>query len=192
MTLQEMREAIRPLMHENRYLHSLSVEKEAVRLAERYGVDCEKAAIAGVLHDCCKEIPLEESLQIVERSAIMTEINFRELPKLIHGFAAAEILEERYGISDADIINAVRYHTVARAGMSPLEKVVYLADLTEERRDYPDVEQMRAAADTSLEAGMRYALSYSINKQVQRQKVICRETWQAYNEYIDAAKEEKV
>ena len=54
MTREEMREAIRPLMSEERYRHSLGVEKEAERLARRWGEDPEKAAIAGILHDCCK------------------------------------------------------------------------------------------------------------------------------------------
>ena len=54
MTREEMRAAIRPLMHEERYRHSLAVEREAERLAHRYGEDPEKAAIAGILHDCCK------------------------------------------------------------------------------------------------------------------------------------------
>lgn len=85
MTRQEMREAIRPLMSEERYRHSLGVEKEAERLARRWGEDPEKAAIAGILHDCCKEMPLPEALQIMRRSAIMTEIDFREQPQLIHG-----------------------------------------------------------------------------------------------------------
>ena len=82
MTRQEMREAIRPLMSEERYRHSLGVEKEAERLARRWGEDPEKAAIAGILHDCCKEMPLPEALQIMRRSAIMTEIDFREQPQL--------------------------------------------------------------------------------------------------------------
>ena len=103
MTRQEMREAIRPLMSEERYRHSLG-EKEAERLARRWGEDPEKAAIAGILHDCCKEMPLPEALQIMRRSAIMTEIDFREQPQLIHGFAAAEILG-RYGVRDKDIEN---------------------------------------------------------------------------------------
>ena len=81
----------------------------------------------------------------------------REQPQLIHGFAAAEILG-RYGVRDKDIENAVRYHTTGRAGMSRLEKIVYLADLTEEGRHYPDVAEMRRWADRSLDGAMLYAL----------------------------------
>ena len=161
MTRQEMREAIRPLMSEERYRHSLGVEKEAERLARRWGEDPEKAAIAGILHDCCKEMPLPEALQIMRRSAIMTEIDFREQPQLIHGFAAAEILG-RYGVRDKDIENAVRYHTTGRANMTLLEKILYLADYIEPSRDFPGVEDLRQAVHADLDGGLLRALNDSI------------------------------
>ena len=156
MTREEMRAAIRPLMSEERYLHSLGVEREAERLARRWGEDPEKAAVAGILHDCCKEMPLPEALQIVGQSAIIPDIDFREQPQLIHGYAAAELLG-RFGVRDREIEDAVRYHTTGRTGMSRLEKIIYLADLTEEGRHYPDVAEMRRLADTSLDEAMLYA-----------------------------------
>lgn len=188
MPIEEMREAVRPLMSAKRYRHSLGVEKEAVRLAMLYGEDPHKAAVAGILHDCCKEMPLDEALQIVRQSDIMTEIIFEDQPYLIHGFAASCILS-RYGVADADIANAVRYHTVARRGMSRLEQIIYLADLTEEGRDYPDAEKMRQLTDTSLQAGMCHALCFTLSKLTQKKRPICRETWEAYNEYITIEKE---
>ena len=163
MTRQEMREAIRPLMSEERYRHSLGVEKEAERLARRWGEDPEKAAIAGILHDCCKEMPLPEALQIMRRSAIMTEIDFREQPQLIHGFAAAEILG-RYGVRDKDIENAVRYHTTGRAGMSRLEKIIYLADYIEPSRDFPGVNDLQACVYEDLDRGMLMGLEMTIDE----------------------------
>lgn len=190
MTREEMRAAIRPLMSEERYLHSLGVEREAERLARRWGEDPEKAAVAGILHDCCKEMPLSEALQIVGQSAIIPDINFREQPQLIHGYAAAELLG-RFGVRDREIEDAVRYHTTGRTGMSRLEKIIYLADLTEEGRHYPDVAEMRRLADTSLDEAMLYALSYTIGKLTRRRRTICRDSWQAYNEYVKICKEEK-
>ena len=178
MTREEMRAAIRPLMSEERYLHSLGVEREAERLARRWGEDPEKAAVAGILHDCCKEMPLPEALQIVGQSAIIPDIDFREQPQLIHGYAAAELLG-RFGVRDREIEDAVRYHTTGRTGMSRLEKIIYLADLTEEGRHYPDVAEMRRLADTSLDEAMLYALSYTIGKLTRRRRTICRDSWQA-------------
>lgn len=190
MTREEMRAAIRPLMSEERYLHSLGVEREAERLARRWGEDPEKAAVAGILHDCCKEMPLPEALQIMGQSAIIPDIDFREQPQLIHGYAAAELLG-RFGVRDREIEDAVRYHTTGRTGMSRLEKIIYLADLTEEGRHYPDVAEMRRLADASLDEAMLYALSYTIGKLTRRRRIICRDSWQAYNEYVKICKEEK-
>ena len=190
MTREEMRAAIRPLMSEERYLHSLGVEREAERLARRWGEDPEKAAVAGILHDCCKEMPLPEALQIVGQSAIIPDIDFREQPQLIHGYAAAELLG-RFGVRNREIEDAVRYHTTGRTGMSRLEKIIYLADLTEEGRHYPDVAEMRRLADASLDEAMLYALPYTIGKLTRRRRPICRDSWQAYNEYVKICKEEK-
>lgn len=183
MTPEEMRTRLRTHLGDRRFEHSLAVEREAVRLAEHYGEDPEKAAVAGLLHDCRKELPLQDALQIVRQSDIITDIIFETQPGLIHGFAASVTLSE-FGVSDPDIINAVRYHTVARAHMSRLEMIVFLADLTAEGRDYPDVEEMRQAAMCSLEEGMRYALRYTMGMLISKGKPICRETWEAYNYYF--------
>ena len=180
MTVKEMEAALRPLMGEKRYRHSLAVEKEAVRLAGHYGIDPQKAAIAGILHDCRKEMPFEDALQTVHQSDIITEIIFEDQPGIIHGFSASLTLGE-FGVDDP----------VARRGMSPLEMLIYLADLTAEGRDYPDVEEMRRVAMLSLEDGMRYALRFTMRKLIGLGKPICRETWEAYNYYFTSPKEEK-
>lgn len=190
MTRQEMREAIRPLMSEERYRHSLGVEKEAERLARRWGEDPEKAAIAGILHDCCKEMPLPEALQIMRRSAIMTEIDFGSSRS---SFTA--LRQRKFWGATVSVIKISKTRCATtppgRAGMSRLEKIVYLADLTEEGRHYPDVAEMRRWADRSLDGAMLYALCYTIGKLCRRKSPLCRESWQAYNEYVKLCKEEK-
>ena len=182
MTLEEMRTALRPLLGDRRYNHSLAVERDAVELARLYHEDVHKAAVAGLLHDCRKEMPLDEALKIIARSDIITDIIFEDQPGLIHGFAASVTLGD-FGVDDPDIKNAVRYHTVARARMSKLEMIVFLADLTAEGRDYPDVDEMRRVTRISLEDGMRYALRYTMGKLVSKERPICRDTWEAYNYY---------
>ena len=187
MTRQEMREAIRPLMSEERYRHSLGVEKEAERLARRWGEDPEKAAIAGILHDCCKEMPLPEALQIMRRSAIMTEIDFREQPQLIHGFAAAEILG-RYGVRDKDIENAVRYHTTGRANMTLLEKILYLADYIEPSREFandPDVVRLRETVYEDLDRGLLLGLTMTVTEMEGMGNPVHHDTLDARNDLIE-------
>ena len=90
--------------------------------------------------------------------------------KVWHGIAGAELLRTKFGVMDMDVLSAVRYHTIARAGMSDLEKIVYLADMISVERDYPDVETMRKKALESLDEGMGYALKYSLMKLVRRER----------------------
>jgi predicted HD superfamily hydrolase involved in NAD metabolism len=81
---------------------------------------------------------------------------------LWHAIAGAAFLEHILHIDDRDLLNAVRYHTTARAGMSLLEKVLYVADFISADRNYPDVDVMRRLAEESLEKAMRYALEYTV------------------------------
>lgn len=106
---------------EKRYKHTLGVVKYAEKYAGRFGADIQKARIAAVFHDVCKD----------------------ESDALSHGPDAAKLLRERFGVEDEDILNAIHYHTVGRANMSMLERVVKCADLTEPTRDYPNVDYFR-------------------------------------------------
>lgn len=183
-TLQELLRAyLRPMMREKRYLHSLGVERQAVYLARKYGVSPRKAAIAGLLHDLCKDLDQGDMLQKIRESGIINGIDFAAQPQLIHGYAAPLVMEERLGIDDPEILDAARYHTTGRANMSPLEQVVYLADLTSEERDYPDIEETRSHVEHSLEDGMAYALRYTICHLKRLGQPVCPDTQAAYQQY---------
>ena len=182
MTREEMRAAIRPLMSEERYLHSLGVEREAERLARRWGEDPEKAAVAGILHDCCKEMPLPEALQIVGQSAIIPDIDFREQPQLIHGYAAAELLGS-FGVRDREIEDAVRYHTTGRTGMSRLEKIIFVADYIGYDRRFPEAAAVRRVARRSLDEACGMELAFTRDKLLQKGKTIVPLTLEAIAEF---------
>lgn len=162
--LGELRAVIRPLMKPERYHHSLCVERQAAHLARLYKADVNKAAAAGILHDICKNMPDNALLQILKDSGTIYEINFNKHPQLMHGFAGAVYIRDRLGITDHDILNAVGYHTTARAGMSLLEQIVYLADLTSEERDYAETDKLRELCESSLEAAMLTALTHMVTE----------------------------
>lgn len=169
---------------ERRFEHSLAVAIEAQRLAVKYGADAEKAKIAGLLHDIMKDSEPNIQLQTVEFSdIIMTSLEKREV-KLWHAMAGAAFVKGTLHIDDVEIINAIRYHTTARANMSILEKVLYLADYTSSDRDYPGVDSMRLAVDISMEHAMREAFIFSIADLANRGKTIHPDTVDAYNEVI--------
>ena len=165
-----------------RYNHSLCVADEAVRLAKKYGGDCEKAYLAGLLHDITKNATQEEHLQIFSRFDIMLNDIEKNAEKLWHAISGAAYIENVLKIDDKEIITAVRYHTTAHAGMTQLEKLLYLADFTSADRDYDDIDIMRKKVEISLEAALDYALSYTINDLVSRGKPLHLDTVNAYNE----------
>ncbi len=171
-------------LSEYRRVHSLNVSSEAVRFAEKYGGDVEKARLAGLLHDVTKETDPERQLQIIENSGIiLTELEKRS-PKLWHAISGACFVRDVIGIDDPDIFNAIRYHTTARAGMSRLEKIIFLADFTSAERDYPDIDVIREHAEHSLEEGMLYGIKFTISRLVGRGNLVSPDALAAYNDIL--------
>lgn len=165
-----------------RYNHSLCVADEAVRLAQKYGGNCEKAYLAGLLHDITKNASKDEHLNIFSQFGIMLNEIEKSAEKLWHAISGAAYIEHILKIEDQEIITAVRYHTTARENMTQLDKLLYLADFTSADRDYDDIDIMRQKVEISMEAALDYALSYTINDLVSRGKPLHIDTVKAYNE----------
>ena len=153
-------------------------------MAEKYGADPSKAYTAGLLHDILKDTGGDAQLQILKDFDILQDDIEKQAEKLWHAHSGAVFIRYVLGVRDEDILAAVRYHTTARAGMSELEKVLYLADFTSADRDYPDVDEMRRQADIGIAPAMEYALCYSIRDLVEQKKAIHPDTLAAYNEVI--------
>ena len=156
---------------------------ECRKLAEKYGEDPDKAYIAGLLHDICKELPPDEQLELVEKSSFTVCREELETRSLWHGIAGAYFVKTKFGIEDIDILNAIRFHTVGRAGMSRLEEIVYLGDLISADRDYKDVDRMRKVTYSSLNGAMLEAFAFSIRSVVKKGGVVPICTVEGYNFY---------
>ena len=181
-----MEKYINELSHlsERRRIHSINVSEEAVRFAEKYGGDVEKARLAGLLHDVTKETDFDSQLQIIENGGIiLTELE-RRSPKLWHAISGAVYVRDKLGITDPDIFNAIRYHTTGRGGMSQLEKVVFLADFTSAERDYPDIDVIREHAENSLEEGMLYGIRFTVSRLLSRGNTVSPDAIDAYNDIL--------
>lgn len=171
-------------LSEFRRTHSLNVSDEAVRFAVKYGGDAEKARLAGLLHDVTKETSPDKQLKLIENGGIMlTEVE-RRSPKLWHAISGACYVRDVLGIKDEDIFNAIRYHTTARAGMSKLEKIIFLADFTSAERSYPDIDVIRRFGEESLEKGMLYGIGTTIARLAGRGDLISPDALAAYNEIL--------
>ncbi len=176
---------LRTKMSGKRYKHSLAVSEEAVRLAKKYGADVEAAEEAGLLHDITKEVDEETHKFIIAQRETLTELEDKT-HKLWHAMSGAAYVQNQLKVTNEDIINAIRYHTTARAGMSLLEKVIFIADFTSADRDYRDVNVMRKKADKSLEAALRYSLGYTIKDIQKHGGTVHPDTLEAYEEYRTA------
>ena len=175
---------IRNRMGDYRFEHSVNVAKSAVMLALKYGADVEKAELAGILHDSCKEIDKEEMLQIINDSGIMLDVAEENSSKLWHAIAGYCYAKDVLKIEDEDVLNAIRYHTTGRANMSLLERIIFIADFISDERMYNGVEIMREKANSSLEEAMLYGLQFTIGNLAERNLVIHPNALDCYNQVV--------
>lgn len=171
-------------MSKKRYVHSLNVADECKKLAKKWSEDEEKAYLAGLLHDVCKEAPKQEQKQMVEKSTLNVSDVERKSEPLWHSIAGAWYVEHVLGVEDTDFLNAIRYHTTGRAGMSRLEEIVYVADLISEDRTYKDVGKIRKLAFTNLDKTMLEGLRFSVQSVSEKSSPIPIITIEAYNMYL--------
>ncbi len=182
--MEQYKAIIRARLGDYRYHHSLCVADEAARLAAVYGADATTAYIAGLLHDILKDTDSKTQLQMLADFGILLDDVEKQVPKLWHARVGAAFLEHVLQIDNREILDAVRYHTTGRAGMSLLEKIVFVADFTSADRDYPDVDEVRRRTAISLEDTMIYALAYTIRDLTDRGQAIHPDTLAVYNEQI--------
>ncbi len=179
---QEIVALLQKRLDSYRLHHSLCVAEAAKRLAEKYGGDPMLAEYAGLLHDICKNDPDCTQLQTIRKGGIMLTETELVSPPLYHAIAGAAYIKGELGINDPTLLNAVRYHTTGRAGMTKLEQIIFVADFISADRSYPDVETVRLLADQGLEQAILYALEYTICDLIKRKKYLHPDSVAAYNE----------
>lgn len=164
-----------------RFNHSMCVAERAAELAEKYGIDTEKAYVAGILHDIMKEKPLDAQKREIEADGtVMTPLE-ESNKNIYHQMSGAAFVKNHLNIDDNDIIGGIRYHTTGRAEMSVFEMIIYLADFTSRDRNYPDVEEMRRQTDNSLLDGMLYSLRHTIVDLAGKNRQIHPDTLHCFN-----------
>ena len=176
MTEQKARRLAKKRLSAKRYQHTLNVRRMAVKLAKRWGADPEKAALASLLHDTAKELPREEMLQILNDNAIMAE-NAQNRPSPVwHGICAAILAQTQWGVEDEEVLSAIRCHTTGKPGMSLLDEIVFLADMTSAERDYPEVDYLRKREKKDIHQAMREALEMNLHWLEESGKPVDEET----------------
>ena len=176
MTEQKARRLAKKRLSAKRYQHTLNVRRMAVKLAKRWGADPEMAALAALLHDTAKELPQEEMLQILNDNAIMAE-NAQNRPSPVwHGICAAILAQTQWGVEDEEVLSAIRCHTTGKPGMSLLDEIVFLADMTSAERDYPEVDYLRKLEKKDIHQAIREALEMNLHWLEESGKPVDEET----------------
>lgn len=183
MTIKDYEDIISKMMKSARFRHSKNVAKEAVRLAKKYGADPQKAELAGILHDATKETPEDEQMELIARAGIVLSPLERSSQKLWHAISGSAFVMVELGITDKEIIDSIRYHTTGRAGMTLLDKVIFIADFTSAERDYEGVDKMRKVADKNLDEACLEGMSFTIADLAERKLTIATDTFEGYNEF---------
>ncbi|MBR1876562.1 MAG: bis(5'-nucleosyl)-tetraphosphatase (symmetrical) YqeK [Lachnospiraceae bacterium] len=148
----DIKKKIKKVLDKDRYQHTLGVAYTAANMAMRYGADMNDAFMAGLLHDCAKCIPNEEKFEMCKKYDIKLSKEETENPSLIHAKLGAFLAMKQYGITNMDIVNAVRTHTTGEPGMSLLQKIIFTADYIEPNRtEAPDLNTVRAMAYIDLD-----------------------------------------
>lgn len=183
MELQEMKEIVEGRLPKGRFDHVLRVVDTAKLLAETYDVSKEQAEIAALLHDVAKAMPKEQLRAYIQASEIDQQIlQFHH--ELWHAPVGAILAQSQFGIQNEDVLDAIFYHTTGRANMSPLEMVVYVADMIEPGRSFPGVENLRKAAENSLQEALRACIGHSVQYLVEQRVPIYPLSFECYNYYL--------
>lgn len=180
----EIKEWLRVNLTAEKYVHSLGTAEAAKAIAAKCGYDLEKAYLAGLVHDCAKNLSFESQLELVKHTKFELTEGETDNTKILHAPAGAVLASELFGIEDEEILSAVRWHTLGHAGMTMLEKIIFLADKIEpETRGRIDYENRLKTLDNPamLEKEILDCYIYTIKSLVDRQLKICNQTIDVYN-----------
>ncbi|WP_059171209.1 bis(5'-nucleosyl)-tetraphosphatase (symmetrical) YqeK [Bacillus sp. FJAT-27445] len=183
MEREQALQLVKGQLTEHRYTHTLGVTETAISLARRYGADLKKAELAAIFHDYAKFRPKEEMRKIIVENGYSVDL-LEYNPELWHAPAGAFLVKKEAGIEDQEVLDAIRYHTSGRPGMSTLEKIIYLADYIEPGRSFPGVEDTRTLADTSLDLALIQSVQNTISFLLKKNQPVYPDTFLTYNDLI--------
>ncbi|MBP7175949.1 MAG: bis(5'-nucleosyl)-tetraphosphatase (symmetrical) YqeK [Thermoclostridium sp.] len=184
MTVTEMKSKLMGVLSHKRFKHSIGVMDEAGRLAEHYQQDVKKAEIAGLLHDCAKYIEADEAISMLisygEQPDEIQSISFQ----LLHGLLGYYVAREQYEVTDESILQAIYWHTTGKAGMTPLEKIIFIADYIEPNRAFSGLDEIRKIAYADLDLCVQLCADSTIRYELSKGRLLHPLTIETRNDMI--------
>ena len=182
--LKKISKRLSKILKEDRYEHTLGVMYTSAALAMRYGADIQKSMTAGLLHDCGKYLPPKEQIRLCEKKKITLTESELEMPALVHAKLGAYLARHEYHIKDAEILDAITYHTTGRPGMTLLEKIVYIADYIEpNRKEIPGLSDIRQIVFTDIDRAVCLSAGSTVRYLKNGGKAVDPMTINTYNFY---------
>ena len=170
-------------MSERRFQHVLGVEETAIALAAKYGCSTEKASIAALTHDYAKERPDEEFILVIKREGYDPAL-LQYGNAIWHGLIGASFVERELGITDEEILQAIRVHTTGAAQMSLLDKIIYVADYIEPNRSFPGVHDARESALLDLDEAVAFETKRTLAHLIEQEQQINPKSIETYNHWV--------
>lgn len=187
MNYTEVLKWLKENLNEKRYIHTLGTADCAKELAQKFGLNSEKAYIAGLLHDCAKCFSNEKLLDIIHQHLEVEECEMLNY-KTLHAPVSAYIAEKEFKITDKEILSAIRWHTLGRLDMTDFEKIVFIADKIEPNtrdEEYSDKIRVLLDEENGLNKALLKCYKETIKSLVKRDLKICLLTIEIYNKLQD-------
>jgi predicted HD superfamily hydrolase involved in NAD metabolism len=150
---------LKEVLGRSRYAHSLRVEKTALALARRFGVDQKKAGLAALLHDYARQFDRPGLLREAKKFKLRVDPVSRSEPKLLHAELSALMAKKDFGVKSKAVLEAIKKHTIGSPEMTDLEKIIYLADHIEEGRNFGGVGKVRRLAFKNMDQAIAVSTS---------------------------------
>ena len=190
--LKRIDEDLKNTLSEKRYLHSVSSMNKAKEIANEYNQDEITAMLTTLAHDIAKEMPEDEQREYAKKNGIELD-DFDMMQKtMLHGKVGADMAKKKYGFTK-EMQDAIFYHTTGRANMTILDKIVFLADKSEEGRKEKSADELRRIIETQgLDRAILWDIDYySLPRFIEKQKLIHPESIYARNDIILKLKKEE-
>lgn len=182
----EIEKKLKEFMPGMRFKHSVRVKNIAVELAKINGCSREKAAVASLLHDVARDIPIENMLKILKEDGFFLHSHGIPVgnPLLLHAHAGKVMAKKQFGVHDKEVLRSIELHTTGGESMSLLDKVIFVADYIEPGRSFRGVKAVRNLAFKNMDKAVLYIFKFLIRNLLKRELFICKTTLLGYNELV--------
>ena len=191
MTIDAMRDLLQQSLKPKRFRHSCAVFDEALKLADRFDADRDKVAVAALLHECGREVPTPEGPQKAAELGLKPDRVVCAQPILAHPMLGAWYAEHKYGVTDPEVLDAIRLHTTGGPDMTQTAKIVFLADMIEPARDFPGVDELRSLCRKDLDKAMLLAYKNTMEYLLAQDLLIHPDAVAGYNQLAAQFKAKK-